>query len=809
MLKFKQISALGASALMVGLTMGVGAAANFPTPFSNNNADGMAIVSGSSSGVSDTVAVNDIASYLATKVQSVGGSSSATGGESWKLEKSTNKFNLGDSMNTFFSKLDSDELPNILGDGLYSNDDNDEFDFEQEITLAGLTLTHFLESDNDFSLADTPVIGFNLARNTFILNYTLEFTPDAAEAGGSWVAGNSLETTDLTMLGTEYYVLSARNSSEFNHKLTLLDAANSAIVTQSGTTTISAGGISYEVGIDWMSSTETILNINGVTTNKLKEGGVFKVSNDVYVAVKNNLFTDAQTPDLNKIEFSIGSGKIEIQNGVEVKINNEDVSNIVGSTAVLNGYISVTGNNLDKIVLEWKLDEDDWLIPGEDLTLPGLGTIKLSMGGFNIPSEELTTVDGDANSIKVSTIIKDGSLDLHILALNSTSSGFENLGEKPVSDSGRHILVTNDSTNSITIELNESQESYFVATWINGDDSESYAFEIQKIDGTDSTKNATTLNNLASLTGDIIIKSIGDSSDRGELTVTLDAADDALGTATITLTRTSGTTGTLYADRIVTRDGLTFRLPVDNVSATTDGYINITDVPTTWVMNFTEEDADGNIGSGKSFTVTLGVSGTDGGEVTTVSGITTYETTTTSNMYLGYVVSDLSTKVLHDRPTGSSLNSVEIVYHDTETFADVFVSESSVSIGGVDGGAGVPIFKDNEELSWKDRNVVLVGGSCINSATAKVLGVAVGTCGSDFTTATNVGVGEYMIKSVGGFFTTGKIALIVAGYSKADTQAAASYLTAHPNVDPIIDTESGKEFRGKTGATGSIVVSEV
>jgi hypothetical protein len=63
-----------------------------------------------------------------------------------------------------------------------------------------------------------------------------------------------------------------------------------------------------------------------------------------------------------------------------------------------------------------------------------------------------------------------------------------------------------------------------------------------------------------------------------------------------------------------------------------------------------------------------------------------------------------------------------------------------------------------------------------------------------------------MIKSVGNAFTSGKIALVVAGYNKADTQAAASKLVNDPSA---VDTSAGNEYRGKTGVTGSLAFSKV
>ena len=50
MINFKKISAITGSALMLGMTMGVAAAANYPAPFVSGGAANVAIVYGTGTG---------------------------------------------------------------------------------------------------------------------------------------------------------------------------------------------------------------------------------------------------------------------------------------------------------------------------------------------------------------------------------------------------------------------------------------------------------------------------------------------------------------------------------------------------------------------------------------------------------------------------------------------------------------------------------------------------------------------------------------------------------------------------------------
>ena len=95
--------------------------------------------------------------------------------------------------------------------------------------------------------------------------------------------------------------------------------------------------------------------------------------------------------------------------------------------------------------------------------------------------------------------------------------------------------------------------------------------------------------------------------------------------------------------------------------------------------------------------------------------------------------------------------------------------------------------------------MIVVGGSCVNSVAANLLGA---TCGADFTEKTGVGSGEFLIQSFGGEYATGKIALVVAGYEAADTVNAATYLRTQ-----TVDTTAGKKYKGTSATSATLVTT--
>jgi hypothetical protein len=85
------------------------------------------------------------------------------------------------------------------------------------------------------------------------------------------------------------------------------------------------------------------------------------------------------------------------------------------------------------------------------------------------------------------------------------------------------------------------------------------------------------------------------------------------------------------------------------------------------------------------------------------------------------------------------------------------------------------------------KNLVVVGGSCINTAAAKILNSDSPLCGSAFTDATDVGATQYLIKTVQSPWSADKVAMLVAGYEAADTVNAVKKAMEGATTDA--DTE--------------------
>jgi len=133
-------------------------------------------------------------------------------------------------------------------------------------------------------------------------------------------------------------------------------------------------------------------------------------------------------------------------------------------------------------------------------------------------------------------------------------------------------------------------------------------------------------------------------------------------------------------------------------------------------------------------------------------------------------------------------DKVEIYYPNDEMFADVlFTAEGTTITPGRVAGGTILVVKDTEVDSVKDKNLVVVGGSCINSVAAKILGSDTPLCGADFTAKTKVDgttTAQYIVKAVASPYNAAKTAVLVAGWEAANTKDAVAYLkTQKPATD--------------------------
>lgn len=787
-LNIKKVATVLGSALMLGATAGMAAAASFtPSSFGDG---GVAIVVGANAANSDLKAAVDLTSNLAgdlaAQAATVGGST-VTGGDSIKFEKSSTKFQLGKGVQDILNRdITSEDMKVLLKDGTYVDDDAEEFDFTQQINVANLSLGMF--DDNDYK-KDTPTLGFRIANNAEILNYSLEFTDEPSF--------NKLETTDLTMMGKTYYVLDVNSD---NDTITLLDSADSLVVAEGETQTVTVAGQSYEISVSYIGQTQAKLTINGQTTNSLAAGQTQKLTGGAYVGVKDVLYS-AKDSGVSKVEMSIGSGKLVLQDDTEVVMNDETITG-------LGSVITNSSGKLSSIKLTWSADGDQFIAMDSALTMPGFEAVKLNFAGMVFPTNEEIMIEAPTKTgISLKDFpLNDGTANINLAYSNAAGTAYVGVGADDDT-----VLRTVAPGQNLTFDANTDES--FVASWTDGNDAESLLMRITNIRTVDNI-NKTTFETYSD--GKWVKakedKKEGDSFTLGNIELTVGAINRVAQTVIVIPTNSNTNFNTLYS-----KAGMKVYLPYMNTTTyfnkangtnytadeacalisipaqqimtenfkvfhnSTAGAVNATCEQTSYDLIFSEEDKDNNPGDGKNITVTLGfnTASTPEVQVTDVTGMGSTEAEIGSTkVYESYVYSALATQILNDQDPDQ--DTVKLVYHGGESFGELYLTDvlSTVSAGSGSGSVsslGAVTVYDTEVSSVSGKNLIVIGGSCINSVAAELLGGA--ACDAAFTAKTSIKAGEALIQS----FTRGsKVALLVAGFNAADTTKAVTYLSNKP-----------------------------
>ncbi len=149
---------------------------------------------------------------------------------------------------------------------------------------------------------------------------------------------------------------------------------------------------------------------------------------------------------------------------------------------------------------------------------------------------------------------------------------------------------------------------------------------------------------------------------------------------------------------------------------------------------------------------------------------------------------------------------VEVLLPVDQMYGDEVLTSEATQIGTTTTTTAVGTalsLKDSEVTSFTNKNLIVVGGSCINTVAAKLLGSSTPLCTTAFTAATGIGAGQYLIKTFDSPYvngTTKKVATLVAGYEAAETVNAADFLLAQNVSTAVGDAYATGVKKTVTGA---------
>jgi hypothetical protein len=871
-LNIKKISAIAASALMVGLSMGVAAASTYPAPFVSGGSANVAIVYGTGSGVSslDLVQAGNIQGNLQSYLTGTTSGATVSGGDSITLATSARKLYYGDSLYSAatggpISSLTYTELGTVLADGEFTDLSGTTYDYTQTVTIGPATLA-FGTSGGDIN---DPVLYISMdtstAHNGDLYNYTLSFTKNLNVSDATNVQGQKLK-----ILGVDYVI----GSGSTNTTVYLYGSGETLTVTGGESQTVSIAGTDHTIQlVTTADSTHATISVDGVSKSVV-EGSNYAFAGDINVYVKD-VIHPAYAGDLRQAELIIGANTLKLVNGQTVK-KGADETTVKGTlvTVTAGGFGVISGLTIS--ITAPKSDSDSIAI-GESFTDPVFGGLKVTLAG-SVPALDSTS----RGKIVVQTNDNDQAY-VTFTSARAGSAGEQKLtyayDNDTVSTTVRPLLAHSTQSSSGTgkgiihvLEGENAREDDWIV--INQGDAGTI-LEVDDISIDTSTTGTATFTDavtgesqkvtLTNGTGGYTKSGVNFFGGTG-YTVSVDEA----GTAVNITWSSSLAVRTLFpriklvsggwiafltesnftnATKLILPDGVTtlsttgtgFTLYMSDAAAEYNATLEANGIPWYYVNNtraigsLTGNATIKGIGYAGSadfcnFSVEKGpailyiepkkwddstygnwicipMTATTTSEISigdpVINGTDSGYVTWSSDTYKKQAVDKYGALITKEDRTNQN-GVATLNYPASQMYFDVvFSAEGATVTGGGTTSAtqlGDVLVKDSEVSSVSSKNLVVVGGSCINSVAANLLGG--GFCSADFTAETGIGSGQFLIQSFGDAYSTGKIALLVAGYEAADTVNAATYLRTQ-----TVDTTASKKYKG-TSATSATLVTE-
>ncbi len=775
-MKFKKIMSVIASAVMLSSTIGFAAAATFPAPFSS----GSAIVYGATG---DTQMDMAAAVNIQTAIGQISGAAGANVPEgSWQVKTSSDNFEIGEPIKSVDAYIDSEDLP-ILADGEISNEKGtakyEQF-FYFDSTAAKIS---YQLNDDD----DTVGLFYKISSDDVIARYVLDFTT-SLESDITASVLDDIDDEEITILGKTYTIITAVNSSASVAELTLMSGANK--VTISNGEELTVGGKTVSVLVS--ASNEAKFTIDGETTSKLVKGETAKLADGTYIGVADITY-QSFAGGLMQATAYIGADKIELKDGSAMVVNGETISKAI--VTIAETYTSDI--SIDSITVNMTA-EDDLFVPVNG---------KLSEAKALDEPQVLLTQNWDI----VFNGLKDTTYETIELKKSTDSKivlDFENLnGDKiqmPVMFTNTTGIFGGDKTGYDLVLAptlgNISKNNYFILNTAdptlaaNSGNSKSYILQYRGADkvtdsnpkmkfnilGVDSAKEIT-----LAAAGTADLKLGGVTFSFGNKSSCASASDCIINLTSTEWADGNYTGGNSMSNYIRTKNNVLINITDTNVSSQENGDTKAAAASWTVSMLIDDTAKDGDsfdlTAKPKLFTITYSNNsdGEFGTAPTTGTGAAAGNYSlwvsdpddNTRSTYVDYYGNDIT----YSNPS-SAPDSVTIKVPESAVEPLVYVTSGAVT-AATTGGLAL-IVDDSKIDTVKSNNLVVVGGSCINTVAAKLLGSEVPLCTSAFTTATGgVGVGQYIIKTYANPYTaadSGKIAMLVAGYEAADTVAAGA-----------------------------------
>jgi len=788
----KRILALGTGATMVGATlfgaMAQGDLSTYPAPFVQDGKFNALIVVGETGWTTDVIGAVDIATSLqyASRTQQTvqtgtAGTVTVEGGA--RVDTASQPLRLGMYLNaTGRTALSKTDMPTLLKDTTFQDTDGNSYTIQHRIDLPGAVVSYGRSVPSSAQNIDEPVLHINFDSNTPYYNLRLDF-PTVVSLG-------NVTNQVVSIFGKDF--TSGSGSEMSATKMTLYTAAVDQTFRAGEQATVDINGVPVTVavlGVNTQSTTASAtISINGETESLTKGQTRTLGGQRVYV---RDVQAYTQPVGGGGARLFIGSEKIVLEDGQSV-VKGTSSKTVDGTTCAFtqSGKVSkiaiqVTPRSYDTkagAILEGQEFVDPvfgafkFLLatPGATPAIDSAakGVVKFSPSGDDRLNLKLTTKSGGAYDLGIG---KGNSTSLLLRANSDLTRNFVTGTGGTVTRNDYFVLGTGEYQRILELRslTNSTSESKIVVKDLAaGGTEQSWSFTpgatssgSMTYDGNSYTftvaMGSTTSVQDGSISSASITNQVYTSTDnRVDLPIHDGVSDPVGGYYNQTYSvkeRTSYSVGS-KAD-----DYGNFTVVYKYVSGSSGSDVLFQATPT-----YTAEATTGSIGSARSLGDTA-VAGT---------GYALSFDQVKGSSYDNRDLTPWGTLVKYNSDSGGQ--SIELWLPNEQQKMNVFVapvSATATSTGATEGeityyettpiSVGAAVLPSEVPGGIAGKNVIVVGGPCVNTAAAQLLGNP-----ADCTTGFTEGKAMLQLFDNGG----GKVALLVAGYNALDTRRAARVL---------------------------------
>jgi len=800
---------LATAILLVASVLGAVQLGQYPTFLGEATATGFTpkayIVVGKGAAPQDVVGAIDLGADLqqlsyVTKTAAGAGAAQVTGGVS--LDTADTKLYLTQATNKAKSILTATDLPTFLTSGSVEDTSGTKYEYSQYLNIGGKTIKYD-QPDVASGIKDPAYLiklGTSPGTSAYLVQGWISFTKplNASNAVGK----------ELVLFGKSFTISAETDSTN----LVLFGTTGKETINAGETKTITVGTTTYTVQVvGIVDSSHAVLSVNGVQ-KEVTEGNTYDFAGtSVYVS---DVFYYKVPTETGSVVVSIGADRYVFTNGYAIKKGASGNEEEVKGT-----YVTLSTN--PQALSDLKVSFDaytaspavDYIKAGTVWTDPVFGIKVAYNGPATTDSQDITITPGATNYYTISFTDKYGKSGTVSWAYdaNPASSGGETLADS----AGNAIHVVENETAAVNEYVFVSAGNFphmLKVTSIETGATQKVTFK----DVFSGTEYKAT--NSSATTGTLVI-------DGQQYTVTWSGSNVAISDSDNTKTYVYPALETKYGAKVAftkpvnVANGTTVIFPTGektitctgadqdatptgsrvayNMTNTSAGVCTVELANTTYPALVIIEEQTKDLGVNDAITFYVTDDSANDKRLELASPLFThasgnaYTSVGTASTTVSHSVTEWGTKVVYDN---TAAGTATITYPDTQVYHLVAVGSNpqfTTTTAGVTYNEAAPLLQsiaklDTDIMDYQGNivdtaavsnyNLVLVGGPCVNVLAWKLvqdgkLDSSYACGGSAWTPGT-----AYVI-AVDNAFATGKVALLVAGTSAADTKLASDVLS--------------------------------